>query len=65
MINLITVDPDSQFGTLVFTGRVPVESLFWHLESDLTVEAFLGYFPSITHEQAVAVLEMAGKVSVI
>lgn len=62
MINPITVDPDIQFGTPVFTGtRVPVESLFWHLESNITLEAFLDDFPSVTHEQAVAVLEMAGK----
>lgn len=62
MKSLITIDPDIQFGTPVFTGtRVPVESLFWHLESGLSIDAFLDDFPSVTREQAIAVLEMAGK----
>lgn len=62
MINPITIDPDVQFGTPVFTGtRVPVESLFWHLESGVSIDDFLDDFPSVTREQAIAVLEMAGK----
>ncbi len=58
----ITVDPEIQFGTPVFTGtRVPVESLFWHLESGISLDAFLDDFPSVSREQAVAVLDLAGK----
>ncbi|MFD2572465.1 DUF433 domain-containing protein [Spirosoma soli] len=58
----ITIDPDIQFGTPVFTGtRVPVESLFWHLESGISLDTFLEEFPSVTREQAVAVLDMAAK----
>lgn len=62
MENPITIDADVQFGTPVFTGtRVPVESLFWHLESGISLAGFLDEFPSVTHDQAVAVLELAGK----
>jgi uncharacterized protein (DUF433 family) len=62
MSNPITVDPEIQFGIPVFTGtRVPVESLFWHLESGISIDAFLDDFPSVTQEQVVAVLELAGK----
>ncbi|GAB3502669.1 hypothetical protein GCM10027341_30800 [Spirosoma knui] len=62
MQNPVTIDPDIQFGTPVFTGtRVPVESLFWHLESGISLDVFLDEFPSVTREQAVAVLDMAAK----
>lgn len=62
MLSPITVDPDIQFGTPVFSGtRVPVESLFWHLESGISIDDFLDDFPSVTREQVVAVLELAGK----
>jgi uncharacterized protein (DUF433 family) len=51
-------DPDILGGTVVFVGtRVPVRSLFDHLEEDVTLEAFLDDFPSVTREQCLAVLE--------
>ena len=44
----ITVDPEIQHGQPVFTGtRVPVETLFWHLEKGITIDEFLEDFPSI------------------
>jgi len=62
-VKAITVDPDIQFGTPVFSGtRVPVESLFWHLERGASLDEFLEDFPSVTREQALEVLELAGKV---
>lgn len=62
MENPITIDPDIQFGTPVFTGtRVPVESLFWHLESGISLDSFLEDFPSVSREQVVSVLDLAGK----
>ena len=62
MENPITIDSDIQFGTPVFAGtRVPVESLFWHLESGASIDVFLDDFPSVSREQAVAVLEIAGR----
>ncbi|GAA4470948.1 hypothetical protein GCM10023189_60600 [Nibrella saemangeumensis] len=60
--NIITIDPDIQFGTPVFTGtRVPIESLFWHLEEGVSLDDFLNDFPSVQREQAVALLELAQK----
>jgi len=46
----------------VFKGtRVPVESLFDHLELGVSLDNFLDDFPSVSKEQAVVVLEIAGK----
>ena len=57
---LITVDPEIHSGTPVFAGtRVPVKTLFDHLEAGDSLEVFLDDFPSVTREQAVAVLEEA------
>ncbi|HTB62482.1 MAG TPA: DUF433 domain-containing protein [Opitutales bacterium] len=53
-------DPDILGGTVVFVGtRVPVRSLFDHLEENITLEAFLDDFPTVTREQCLAVLEEA------
>jgi uncharacterized protein (DUF433 family) len=58
--NYITVSPDVQFGKPVFKGtRVPVESLFWHLEQGINLHEFLDDFPGVSKEQAEAVLESA------
>ncbi len=58
--NYITVSPDVQFGKPVFKGtRVPVESLFWHLEQGVNLHEFLDDFPGVSKEQAEAVLESA------
>lgn len=61
--DVINIDPDILGGTPVFSGtRVPVESLFDHLESGVSLEEFLDDFPTVTKEQAVRLLELAGKV---
>jgi uncharacterized protein (DUF433 family) len=58
--NLIIVDPDIQSGTPVFSGtRVPVQNLFDYLEEGDSLEVFLKQFPSVSREQAIAVLERA------
>jgi predicted TPR repeat methyltransferase/uncharacterized protein (DUF433 family) len=58
--NLIVVDPDIQSGAPVFAGtRVPVQNLFDYLEEGNSLDVFLRLFPSVTREQAVAILEMA------
>ena len=60
--DLITIDKDILGGQTVFKGtRVPVESLFDHLEAGITLDDFLLDFPSVTKEQAVALLELANK----
>jgi uncharacterized protein (DUF433 family) len=57
---LIVVDRDIQSGTPVFAGtRVPVQNLFDYLEEGDSLDVFLRQFPSVTRDQAVAVLEKA------
>ena len=57
---LITTSPDRLGGTPVFAGtRVPVQTLIDYLEAGDPLEAFLGDFPSVSREHAVAVLELA------
>ncbi len=57
---LIIVDPDIQSGAPVFAGtRVPVQNLFDYLEEGDSLDIFLKQFPSVTREQAIAVLEKA------
>jgi uncharacterized protein (DUF433 family) len=57
---LITVDPEIHSGTPVFAGtRVPVKTLFDHLEAGASLEVFLDDFPSVSRALAVAVLEEA------
>lgn len=60
--NLITSDKDILGGQPVFKNtRVPLESLFLHLENGISLDVFLEDFPSVSREQAVAVLEIAEK----
>ena len=57
---LITVDPEIHSGTPVFKGtRVPIKTLFDHLEAGDSLEVFLDDFPSVSRELAVALLEEA------
>lgn len=61
--NPINIDPEILGGTPVFKGtRVPIETLFDHLESGISLDEFLDDFPTVTKDQAVKLLEMAGKV---
>ena len=53
----IVTDREILGGEPVFRGtRVPVVSLFEHLESGCPLDEFLENFPSVTREAAVAVL---------
>ena len=57
---VIHSDPDILGGTPVFVGtRVPVQSLFEHLESGDTLDEFFHQFPSVKREQAIAALDLA------
>jgi uncharacterized protein (DUF433 family) len=59
---IITIDNEVLGGQTVFKGtRVPVETLFDHLKEGITIDAFLDDFPSVTKEQAIALLEYANK----
>ncbi len=60
---LINRDPEIMSGTPVFMGtRVPVQTLFdWLEDGEYSLDDFLDNFPSVSREQAVAVLEVYRK----
>ena len=59
---VVSVNKNIQGGTPCFAGtRVPVSSLFDHLEGGYTIDYFLSQFPSVRREQVVALLEAAKK----
>lgn len=58
--NVIHIDPEILGGTPVFRGtRVPIESLFDHLEGGDSIDEFLDDFPTVKKEQAIEVLAIA------
>ncbi len=61
--SLITIDKDILGGKPVFTGtRVPVETLFDHLEAGVSLNEFLDDFPGVTRQHAIDLLEAANKI---
>lgn len=55
---LVETDPEKLGGTPVFYGtRVPIQNLFDCLEAGETIDQFLDQYPTVTREQALAVLE--------
>ena len=59
---VVSVNKNIQGGTPCFAGtRVPVSSLFDHLEAGYSIDYFLSQFPSVRREQVVALLEAAKK----
>jgi uncharacterized protein (DUF433 family) len=60
---VVTHDKDILGGQQVFAGtRVPVESLFDHLEAGASLDEFLSDFPTVSREQAITLLDIASKV---
>ena len=58
-------DPQILGGTPVFVGtRVPLQNLIDYLEGGESVADFLEAFPTVTREQAIAVIE-AGKLKML
>ena len=58
-------DPEILGGKPVFVGtRVPVKSLFDHLEAGDSLDEFLVSFPSVSRQQAIAALELAREMTV-
>jgi len=58
MSKVVTQDPEILGGEPVFVGtRVPVKSLFDHLEAGDSIEDFLDGFPSVKRELVIALLE--------
>ncbi|HSP13390.1 MAG TPA: DUF433 domain-containing protein [Thermoanaerobaculia bacterium] len=57
---MVHTDPEIMGGAPVFVGtRVPVKNLFDCLEAGDSLDEFLGSFPSVSKERAVAALEIA------
>ncbi len=58
--SLIWIDPERMGGIPCFVGtRVPIQTLWDHLENGDSLYVFLNDFEGVTHEQAVAVLHFA------
>ena len=59
----INIDKDILSGNPVFKGtRVPIQSLFDHLEKGISIDEFLEDFPTVKKDQAIAVIEIASKI---
>ena len=57
---VIHSDPEILGGTPVFRGtRVPIRSLFDHLEGGDSIDDFLAGFPSVRRDQVIALLEIS------
>lgn len=60
--DIIISDNDILSGKVVFKGtRVPIETLFDHLEAGVSLDDFLNDFPTVTKEQAIGLLDFANK----
>lgn len=60
--DVVAISPRVMSGTPVFKGtRVRVQALLDHLEAGDSLDVFLDDFPSVTRQQAVAFLELAGE----
>ena len=61
--DFINIDKEILSGNPVFKGtRVPIQSLFDHLEKGIAIDEFLLDFPSVKKEQATALIEIASKI---
>ena len=59
----ISIDQEILSGQPVFKGtRVPIETLFLHLEKGVSLDEFLEDFPTVSKEQAISVLGIAEKI---
>lgn len=62
---VVHVDPEIMSGEPCFAGtRVPVRNLIDYLAGGESLDKFLDSFPTVTREQATAVLELAGELLV-
>lgn len=60
--DILSVDNEILGGQPVFSGtRVPIETLFDHIEKGITIDEFLEDFPGVTRKQVLALLEVANK----
>lgn len=58
----INIDKEILSGNPVFKGtRVPIQTLFDHLEKGISLDDFLDDFPTVKKAQVIAVIDIAGK----
>jgi len=58
----INIDPEIMSGTPVFEGtRVPVDALLNNLSAGVSLDEFLENFPTVSREQALAVLKFSSE----
>lgn len=58
----VSVNPGRMHGEPCFPGtRVPIQTLFEHLEVDDGLSGFLAGFPNVSREAAVAVIGLASR----
>lgn len=59
---VVVLDPEIMSGAPVFRGtRVLIQTLLDHLESGVSLEEFLNDFPTVSRDQAIRFLELAGE----
>ena len=59
---IIVRDPEVMGGTPVFRGtRVPLQNLIDYLKGGSSIEEFLDDFPTVSREDALAVIEQANE----
>ncbi len=59
---VVSIDAERMGGVPCFTGtRVPVQDLWDYLAGGENIDVFLECFPTVTREQVVQAIQMAGK----
>jgi len=60
LFGIVWINSQRMSGAPCFAGtRVPIKNLFDYLEGGESLDEFLGGFPGVTRDQAIAVLEAA------
>jgi uncharacterized protein (DUF433 family) len=60
--NIITIDPEIQSGSPVFSGtRVPVKTLFYYISTGESIETYLEDYPYITKEQVSSFMNLLSR----
>ncbi len=60
--SVVSISAEIMGGTPVFSGtRVPVQTLLDYLKAGESIDDFLAGFPTVTRQQAIALLEEVGK----
>ncbi len=63
---VIHSDPDILGGTPVFVGtRVPMKTLLDYLEAGDSLDVFLDHFPSVSRQQAIAVISSSSLLTLL